>query len=78
MYENNKSIVHNRPRDCVGCRLVGGFGVLGAGLYIAKGALSVQKGYGRIVMLGVATCKISLYFLKYNLRYKHKYIVCQY
>lgn len=54
MYEN-KSVVYNRPRDCFSCRVISGTGVLGAGLYIGKQALTIRGGYGRGIMLIAAT-----------------------
>lgn len=60
MYEN-KSVVYNRPRDCLSCRVISGTGVLGAGLYIGKQALSIKAGYGRGIMLMAATGKFCTF-----------------
>lgn len=55
------SIVSSRNRDCMGCRLISGSGLIGAGLYIAYHSLKLQKTIGKTIVMGIAGSKIFIY-----------------
>uniref|UniRef100_A0A182N502 Distal membrane-arm assembly complex protein 1-like domain-containing protein n=1 Tax=Anopheles dirus TaxID=7168 RepID=A0A182N502_9DIPT len=48
------SVVSNRHKDCMPCRLVSGLGVIGMGVYIARHAQKRPNKFGRYSMLTVA------------------------
>nr|XP_040223657.2 uncharacterized protein LOC120950015 [Anopheles coluzzii] len=54
------SVVSNRHKDCLPCRLVSGFGVIGMGVYIAVQAQKRTKPLGRFTMLGIAAVAGSI------------------
>ena len=54
-----KSFVSGRDRDCVGCKLVSGSGLVGAGLYIGYHSRNLQKIVGKTVMLCLAGSKTT-------------------
>lgn len=50
----NESIMTKRYEDCLPCRLVSGFGVIGMGAYIYSQAKHRPAGLGRSVIYVVA------------------------
>lgn len=55
------SFVSSRNRDCAGCRLISGSGLIGAGLYITYHARYFDKKIGKIIMLAIAGGEIYFY-----------------
>uniref|UniRef100_A0ABD2XHK9 Distal membrane-arm assembly complex protein 1-like domain-containing protein n=1 Tax=Trichogramma kaykai TaxID=54128 RepID=A0ABD2XHK9_9HYME len=57
-----RSIISSRDRDCLGCRLVSGSGLIGAGLYILYHARGMTKVAGKSIMFtaGGASMAIGL------------------
>ena len=55
MSEPMKSVVSNRDRDCLACRLVSGFGLIGAGAYVAHHSKQFSKKPGKAIMFSVAS-----------------------
>uniref|UniRef100_A0A182VQT1 Distal membrane-arm assembly complex protein 1-like domain-containing protein n=1 Tax=Anopheles minimus TaxID=112268 RepID=A0A182VQT1_9DIPT len=49
------SVISNRHKDCLPCRLISGFGVIGMGVYIALHGQKRPTKLGRYSMFGVAT-----------------------
>lgn len=56
---NNNSIVEKR-HDCLGCRLVSGFGVIGIGFYIYSQAKYSKRSISRNSMYTIAA---GIFFL---------------
>ncbi|XP_052889507.1 uncharacterized protein LOC128297843 [Anopheles moucheti] len=54
------SVVSNRHKDCMPCRLVSGFGVIGMGVYIALQGQKRPNKLGRYSMFGIATVAGSI------------------
>ncbi|XP_050071691.1 uncharacterized protein LOC126559564 [Anopheles maculipalpis] len=54
------SVVSNRHKDCIPCRLISGFGVIGMGMYIALHAQKRPNPLGRYSMFGIATAAGSI------------------
>lgn len=48
------SIITNRDRDCLACRIVSGSGLIGAGLYVAYHSKKFNKTPGKFVMSAIA------------------------
>lgn len=69
------SIVSSRNRDCTGCRIISGSGLIGAGLYIAYHSQKLQKTVGKTVMFGIAASKISNQIL-YAQSLKTLFVLC--
>lgn len=53
------SILSERPKDCLGCKLISGFGLIGAGLYVMSNARKFS-GFQKGSMMTLASC-IYLY-----------------
>ncbi|EAT34580.1 AAEL013191-PA [Aedes aegypti] len=49
-----ESVVANRHKDCLPCRIVSGTGVLGMGVYVWIQAKKRPQAVGRFAMYGVA------------------------
>lgn len=54
----DKSIVEKRHDDCLGCRLVSGFGVIGIGIYIYSQAKHSPTKIARNSLYTIAAGKI--------------------
>ena len=61
------SIITGRNRDCTGCRLVSGSGLIGAGLYVAYHSKEFKKATGKTIMLAIAGSKLFINALSYNI-----------
>lgn len=49
------SVVSNRNRDCLACRLVSGAGLIGAGLYVSHNSKKFDKKTGKTIMFSIAS-----------------------
>lgn len=58
MPETIKSVITNRDRTCLGCRLVSGCGLLGSGIYVSYHSKKFQKVLAKSVMLTVGGGKL--------------------
>ncbi|KAK7573823.1 hypothetical protein V9T40_011014 [Parthenolecanium corni] len=47
------SVLSERPKDCLGCKLISGFGLIGIGVYTMRNARRVS-GYHQAVMVALA------------------------
>lgn len=47
--------INNRNRDCFGCRIVSGCGVIGCGLYVSYYAKKFQKNIGKSIMYSIGS-----------------------
>ncbi|XP_049286651.1 uncharacterized protein LOC125765490 [Anopheles funestus] len=54
------SVISNRYKDCMPCRLVSGFGVIGMGVYLALQARKRTHTLGRYSMFGIAAVAGSI------------------
>lgn len=52
------SILRRRHEDCLPCRLISGFGVIGMGAYIYSQAKHRAPGFGRNAVYAVAAGKV--------------------
>lgn len=57
------SVVAKRFDDCLPCRLISGFGVIGIGLYLSHQGRKQTGKFSKYALLGLATGKIALFFL---------------
>ncbi|XP_043480407.1 uncharacterized protein LOC122510069 [Leptopilina heterotoma] len=60
MPETIKSVITNRDRTCLGCRLVSGCGLLGSGMYVSYHSKKFQKIPVKSVMLTVGGALMAL------------------
>ncbi|XP_046750978.1 uncharacterized protein LOC124414104 [Diprion similis] len=60
MSEDWQSVVTSRDRDCLGCRLVSGGGLIGAGIYVAYHSKQFNKITGKSVMFSFAAVLAGL------------------
>ncbi|XP_012240873.1 uncharacterized protein LOC100740865 isoform X2 [Bombus impatiens] len=49
-----KSMISNRNRDCLGCRIFSGCGLIGSGLYVAYHSKKFQKWTGKTTIFNAA------------------------
>ncbi|KAI4483746.1 uncharacterized protein LOC122514341 [Polistes fuscatus] len=54
------SIITNRDRDCLACRIISGGGLIGAGLYVSYNSKKLQKTKGKAVMYTLASGLVLL------------------
>ncbi|XP_043273326.1 uncharacterized protein [Venturia canescens] len=54
------SVINNRNRDCVACRLVSGAGLIGAGLYVSHHSKRFTKTTGKTIMFSIASALVIL------------------
>ncbi|XP_017875998.1 uncharacterized protein LOC108622568 [Ceratina calcarata] len=50
-----KSMINNRSRDCLSCRIFSGCGLIGSGLYVWHHTKNMQKPIGKTVMYSIGT-----------------------
>ncbi|CAK9818280.1 hypothetical protein ANTPLA_LOCUS9707 [Anthophora plagiata] len=55
-----KSIITNRNRDCLSCRIVSGIGLIGSGLYVSHHSKKFQKNVGKVIMCSIGSAFILL------------------
>ncbi|CAL7942226.1 unnamed protein product [Xylocopa violacea] len=55
-----KSIIKNRDRDCLSCRIFSGCGLIGSGLYVSYHSKKFQQNIGRIVMYSIGSALVLL------------------
>ncbi|KAF3428580.1 hypothetical protein QLX08_003378 [Tetragonisca angustula] len=55
-----KSIINNRDRDCLGCRIFSGCGLIGSGLYITYHSRKFPKLIGKTTMYTIGTALMLL------------------
>lgn len=62
--EEIKSVVTGRPRDCAMCKLVGGVGLTGIGIYVGKSALGMKSNYVKgLYLTGACGNYLEIYLL---------------
>lgn len=54
------SVINNRNRDCLGCRIFSGFGLIGSGLYVSHHSKKFQKTIGKSIMYSIGSALILL------------------
>lgn len=57
-----KSMISNRNRDCLGCRIFSGCGLIGSGLYVAYHSKKFQKWTGKTTMYTMGSGNLSICF----------------
>ncbi|XP_033217097.1 uncharacterized protein LOC117172913 [Belonocnema kinseyi] len=60
MTETVKSVITNRDRGCLGCRLISGCGLFGSGMYVSYHSKKFQKLPGKSIMLTVGGALMAL------------------
>ncbi|CAK9826662.1 hypothetical protein ANTRET_LOCUS4469 [Anthophora retusa] len=55
-----RSIITNRNRDCLSCRIVSGIGLIGSGLYVSHHSKKFQKTVGKAVMYSIGSALVFL------------------
>ncbi|XP_017764202.1 PREDICTED: uncharacterized protein LOC108553701 [Eufriesea mexicana] len=55
-----KNMINNRDRDCLGCRIFNGCGLIGSGLYVAYQSKKTQKNVGKTIMYSIGSALIFL------------------
>ncbi|CAK9818525.1 hypothetical protein ANTQUA_LOCUS9835 [Anthophora quadrimaculata] len=55
-----RSIITNRNRDCLSCRIVSGIGLIGSGLYVSHHSKKFQKNVGKAVMYSIGSALVFL------------------
>lgn len=62
-----KSIINNRNRDCLSCRIISGCGLIGSGLYVSHHSKKFQKTIGKTVMYSIGSGNSFIYsFSSFN------------
>ncbi|KOC67937.1 hypothetical protein WH47_12267 [Habropoda laboriosa] len=54
------SVINNRNRDCLSCRIVSGFGIIGSGLYVWHHSKKFQKNIGKTIMYSIGSALLLL------------------
>ncbi|XP_063988329.1 uncharacterized protein LOC135168256 [Diachasmimorpha longicaudata] len=54
------SVVSNRDRDCLACRLVSGSGLIGAGFYVSYHSKKFNRTPGKVIMHSIAAALVLL------------------
>lgn len=49
------NIINHRNRDCLGCRIVSGCGLIGSGLYVSHHSKKFQKNIGKSIMYTIGS-----------------------
>ncbi|KPJ10559.1 hypothetical protein RR48_06353 [Papilio machaon] len=60
------STVSSRPRDCLGCRIVGAAGLIGIGAYLANVAWKNQSFIGKVTFSTVSLAFVTLGVQRYK------------
>lgn len=68
---SGQSVITNRDRNCLACRLISGCGLIGAGFYVSYQSKKFNRKPGVIFMYSVATSK---YLVTYINLYRYKSI----
>lgn len=55
------SIITNRDRDCLSCRLVSGTGLIGLGLYVSYHSKKFNRTPGKFIMFSLASGNFKFY-----------------
>ncbi|XP_033198522.1 uncharacterized protein LOC117242635 [Bombus vosnesenskii] len=55
-----KGMISNRNRDCLGCRIFSGCGLIGSGLYVAYHSKKFQKWTGKTTMYTMGSALMLL------------------
>ncbi|KAG8229556.1 hypothetical protein J437_LFUL009030 [Ladona fulva] len=53
-------IIRQRPRDCLSCRLLSGFGLIGASLYVSYYGKKAKYRAGKLIFFSFATVLAGL------------------
>ncbi|XP_046833061.1 uncharacterized protein LOC124954194 [Vespa velutina] len=54
------SVITNRDRDCLACRIISGGGLIGSGIYVYYHSKKLQKPKGKTVMYTIASALVLL------------------
>ncbi|XP_029051559.1 uncharacterized protein LOC114880093 [Osmia bicornis bicornis] len=54
------NIINHRNRDCLGCRIVSGCGLIGSGLYVSHHSKKFQRNIGKSIMYTIGSALIFL------------------
>ncbi|XP_076636856.1 uncharacterized protein LOC143349460 [Colletes latitarsis] len=54
------SMINNRNRDCLGCRIFSGCGLIGSGFYVSYHSKKFQRNIGKSVMYSIGSGLILL------------------
>ncbi|KAK2576003.1 hypothetical protein KPH14_007362 [Odynerus spinipes] len=54
------SIITSRNRDCLGCRIVSGLGLVGSGLYVSHHSRKLQNSKGKTAMYTIGSALVFL------------------
>lgn len=68
----HKSVISDRPRDCFACKLVGGFGLIGLGLYVVRQGFPLRRGNQRTFIF---TCGLGNYLSYQNCNTKDSSLI---
>lgn len=56
-----RNIINNRNRDCLGCRIFSGCGLIGSGLYVAYHSKKFQKKIGKTIMYSIGSGNVFFF-----------------